>query len=204
MKSPRDQYSLSSSEGAQTINQYPTAFREWVSLKEEDLIGLFAFPLPIHLALCKFSERWMVGSSTSIMLQYWTAAMPVLRQLPDRALPTFPWGPELWTRSHLLPMATQCDLKCLAGWQGTGKLFLDKQSGTGHPHNDSCSVNRTVAAARCSWRWTLDVPGSLAPVGVVRTPTCSRRCLFYHYCTKKLFMGLNLHVLTELFLPVCL
>lgn len=57
MESPRDQYSLSSSKGAQTINQYPTAFEKWVSLKEEDLIALFAFPLPMHLALCKVSER---------------------------------------------------------------------------------------------------------------------------------------------------
>lgn len=60
MESPRDQCSLSSSKGAQTINQYPTALRKWVSLKEEDLMGLFAFPLPIHLALCKLSERWIV------------------------------------------------------------------------------------------------------------------------------------------------
>lgn len=78
MESPRDQYSLSSSKGARTINQYPTAFRKWESLKEEDLIGLFAFPLRIHLALCKVSERWIVGTSTSVMLQYWTAATPVL------------------------------------------------------------------------------------------------------------------------------
>lgn len=36
MEGPRDQYYLSSSKGAQTINQYPTTFRKWVSLKEED------------------------------------------------------------------------------------------------------------------------------------------------------------------------
>lgn len=62
-------------------------------------------------------------------------------------------------------------------------------------------VNRTAAAARCSWRWMLEVPDILAPAGIVRTLTCSRRCLFYHYCTK-LFMGLNFAVLTELLLSV--
>lgn len=120
MESPRDQCSLSSSKGAQTINQYPTALRKWVSLKEEDLMGLFAFPLPIHLALCKLSERWIVGTPTWITLQYRAAATSLLRQLPGSALPVFPWGPERWTRSHLLPMATHCDMKHLAGWQGTG------------------------------------------------------------------------------------
>lgn len=51
----------------QTINQYPTAFRKWVSLQEQNFVGLLAFALPIHLVLCVVCERWIVGTSTWIM-----------------------------------------------------------------------------------------------------------------------------------------
>lgn len=196
LESPRDQNSLSSSKGAQTINQYPTAFRKWESLKEEDLIGLFAFPLPIHLALCKVSERQIVFylSHAAVLNCSNACAQAAPRQgIPSLCMgsrtvdqvPSSPYGNTLWHEASYRVARDWVTFPGQAKW---------------YPHNDTCSVNRTLGVARCSWRWILEVPDILDPVGIGRTLTCSRR-LFCHYCTK-LFMGLNLQVLTELFLSV--
>lgn len=119
----------------------------------------------------------------------------VLRQLPDRALPTFPWSSELWISpifslwQHTVTWRILEGGKELGNFSWTSKAAQDIQPVAENVNRTH--VNRTAAAAKCSWRGMLEVPDILAPVGIVRTSTCSRRCLFYHYCTK-LFMELNL------------
>lgn len=44
MESSGDQCSPSRCKWTQTIDRYPTAFRRWVSLKEQNSVGLLAFP----------------------------------------------------------------------------------------------------------------------------------------------------------------
>lgn len=106
MEGPGDQCSLSRWKWTQTIGRYPTAFRKRVSLKEQSSVGLLAFPLPTHVALCMVSERWIVSTSTWITLKYWTAASPVLRQFPGRPMAG-------WTLSTVLCRA-QSDPACRA------------------------------------------------------------------------------------------
>lgn len=84
----------------QTIHQYPTAFRKRDVLQEQNFVGLLAFPLTIHLALCVVWERWVVSTSTWIMVKYWTAAMPALGQFPGRSVAG-------WALSSAAPAAAE-------------------------------------------------------------------------------------------------